>query len=612
MPPRLYFQRFVLAFFFVAIAILLASNFQFFANRKPSADPVASTPYDAIRQATSFIEIETPDGSTATGTGFIALDRGVVVTNAHVLGLKIEGRPVPTKLRLAFNPGLPSERTVSSPSARIVAVDRENDLAVIRLAAEGDWPEPLPLRDAASLGDLEELIVAGYPGGRRPAERNGRSTAPEVSLIPSRFSALRHDDAGRLRSLQLAGGIVHGNSGAAVVDLQGRVVGIAARVDYDHHGNLTGLAEAVPSEALAELAAGKVASMKFGYPYLAKGSVRHPVTIDCLDPLNAIRSVRLLHFFGETTATFDVDTKIATAEIERPEVKDSRPVFVTAVLTRNDGKEVFGKPISLDDRKPVERVPTPSMLADPTNVSSVLNYEMTVQARPDNVPLKPAAESLTLALKLDEEWTKTREGSPIRRFEGVLTLRSLKLGRKSGLRELVLPESLKTLSTKLPEVNWNVEIPIDGKPAAITIAAGDAKSIGVVLFESIRQVLPPHPCRELKPMESWTIDSSTVLPLSADGAIDRIATHSTPEELPATQSLIGTYVGRRTVPKDEVVIELSGRVNGAGLYGTLAGEFILDLFHRPRSLHLKRCCEIDTSSTRSKTSLIERWTWTKE
>src|SRR5262249_47319002 len=113
----------------------------------PSPLPIASSPGPAtvpsgsgqlsadvlrkVKAATAFLRVQMSDGSGATGSGFaaeIGTERGIVLTNAHVLGmLDPESRP-PRVVQVAFNSGETNEMRLS---ATILGVDRSSDLAVL-------------------------------------------------------------------------------------------------------------------------------------------------------------------------------------------------------------------------------------------------------------------------------------------------------------------------------------------------------------------------------------------------------------------------------------------------------------------------------------------------
>jgi len=145
------------------------------------------------------------------GSGFF-VDDDLVVTNAHV----VAGQQETT---LALTDG-------SSFGATVVAFDPDRDLAVLR--AEGTRP-PLPLRDAA-VGDTGGVF--GYPGGG-PLEISPFRVADEIT---ARGRDIYDQGTTEREVLVLASDLEPGDSGSALVDPQGRVVGVAFAVAPDRPG----------------------------------------------------------------------------------------------------------------------------------------------------------------------------------------------------------------------------------------------------------------------------------------------------------------------------------------------------------------------------------------
>lgn len=166
---------------------------------------------DDVKQATVQIlssgEIRTFEGSTGfdgSGSGFIFDKSGLIVTNNHVvtgagsLKVKVAGKD-------------------EEIPAKVLGVSECNDLAVIKLTDEGDYPtlsfstekvEP-PLEVYAAgfpLGDPEYTVTKGIVS---KAQADGDTNWASVRNV------IEHDAA-----------IQPGNSGGPLVDSKGKVVGI--------------------------------------------------------------------------------------------------------------------------------------------------------------------------------------------------------------------------------------------------------------------------------------------------------------------------------------------------------------------------------------------------
>ncbi|HEY8546252.1 MAG TPA: MarP family serine protease [Acidimicrobiales bacterium] len=166
------------------------------------------------------------------GSGFVA-EPGLVVTNAHVVAGEDE-----TEVELADG---------SVRDATVVAYDPGRDVAVLRV--DDLTAPPLPLRDA-EIGDVGGVF--GHPGGG-PLEVSPFQVAEEIR-------AVGRDVYDRQRSerqvLVLAADLAPGDSGAALVDPQGQVVGLAFAVAPDKGG----VAYALALEEVRDVLAGDLSS----------------------------------------------------------------------------------------------------------------------------------------------------------------------------------------------------------------------------------------------------------------------------------------------------------------------------------------------------------------
>ena len=138
---------------------------------------------------------------TATGTGFFITDDGYLISNYHVV-------KDATQIRLLTSVGL--------ISARLVSVDAANDLALLK--AEGKFSSlPIAASRSASLGSTVATI--GFPD----IGLQGFSPKLAKGEIASLSGAA--DDP---RYFQISVPVQPGNSGGALVDERGNVVGIVS------------------------------------------------------------------------------------------------------------------------------------------------------------------------------------------------------------------------------------------------------------------------------------------------------------------------------------------------------------------------------------------------
>lgn len=144
------------------------------------------------------IAVTSPAGAAELATGFAAGgDR--VITVAHVL----DG---------------PGTLTVNGRRARVVRVDQRDDLAL--LAVHGLRAAPVRIATAAAPADARLLLR----DGARPA-RIRRAITATVRIEPA--------PAVRRPALELAADVAGGDSGAAVADTRGRVLGVVFATSRD-------------------------------------------------------------------------------------------------------------------------------------------------------------------------------------------------------------------------------------------------------------------------------------------------------------------------------------------------------------------------------------------
>jgi putative serine protease PepD len=183
-------------------------------------------------------------GSTqAQGSGFVYDDQGHIVTNEHV---------VDTATTASVR--LPNGR---SYSATVVGTDPSTDLAVLKVDAPASVLHPLALADSSQLAVGQGVIAIGSPFGLE-----GTVTSGIVSALHREIEAPNNRVI--VDAIQTDAAINHGNSGGALLDLQGRVVGVTAQIKSDSGGN-EGVGFAIPSNTVRSIVRG----------LLQNGSVQH-------------------------------------------------------------------------------------------------------------------------------------------------------------------------------------------------------------------------------------------------------------------------------------------------------------------------------------------------
>lgn len=173
---------------------------------------------------------------TGLGSGVILSKDGYIVTNNHV----IDGAE---KLEVTLN----DNRTFN---ATVIGADPITDLALIKVDA--DDLHVIPMGDSENLMVGEWVLAVGNPFGFTSTVTTGI-----VSAKARNISSLTHSPtrAGSIESyIQTDAAVNPGNSGGALVNLEGELVGINAAI-YSQTGNFAGYSFAIPTSIVKKVVA---------------------------------------------------------------------------------------------------------------------------------------------------------------------------------------------------------------------------------------------------------------------------------------------------------------------------------------------------------------------
>ena len=149
------------------------------------------------RTLPGVVEISTPRGK---GTGFLIDNKGLLLTNRHVVGRFPE-------VDVRFNDS-------KSVRARVIGKTADLDIALLQiqdLSTKISYPAlPLCIRNTATVG--EDIIVIGNPLGLQATTTRGI------------ISGVRNEDGSTM--LQIDAPVNPGNSGGPIVNYNGEVLGI--------------------------------------------------------------------------------------------------------------------------------------------------------------------------------------------------------------------------------------------------------------------------------------------------------------------------------------------------------------------------------------------------
>jgi S1-C subfamily serine protease len=209
--------------------------------RALAEQPSPSKVYEAVKGAVVHVRaIGAPLGNDkylarAVGSGVVIVDRGLILTNLHVIAGA--GR-----VRVLFADG-------SESDASIVSRHPETDIAVLQAHTVPDDLTAAVLRPAADLQPGDAVVAVGFPFGIGPSVSAG--------IISGLKREYRSPNGARVLSdlIQFDAAVNPGSSGGPLLNAAGEVVGIVTAMLDAGGGGFAGIGFAVPIET-ARAAAG--------------------------------------------------------------------------------------------------------------------------------------------------------------------------------------------------------------------------------------------------------------------------------------------------------------------------------------------------------------------
>ncbi len=175
------------------------------------------------------------DKEKGVGTGVVIVDKGIILTNVHVvLGAK--------RVQVVFADGLESDATVTG-------MQPENDLAVLQAHKIPDDLVAATMRSTSDLAVGDQVVAVGFPFGIGPS-----ATAGVVSGLRREFVS---PEGKRVLTnlIQFDAAANPGSSGGPLVTARGEVVGIVTAIlNPTNQRFFVGIGFAVPIENAATAA----------------------------------------------------------------------------------------------------------------------------------------------------------------------------------------------------------------------------------------------------------------------------------------------------------------------------------------------------------------------
>lgn len=181
------------------------------------------------------------------GSGVVVTEDGYIVTNYHVISNA-------SSIRVVFNDN-------KEYAAEFIAADKNTDIAVMRIILEEDQEATFDFvgfadSDAVEIGDI--VLVLGNPYGV------GQSVSMGIVSATGRSKGTGHYE----NLIQTDAAINPGNSGGALVDSEGKLVGVSTAI-YSKSGGSQGIGFAIPANSVrvtlnSVLTTGKITRPWFG------------------------------------------------------------------------------------------------------------------------------------------------------------------------------------------------------------------------------------------------------------------------------------------------------------------------------------------------------------
>jgi putative serine protease PepD len=205
-----------------------------------------------------------PYASEGTGSGCVLDTDGNILTNYHV---------IESADRLEVT--LPDKTRYH---AKVVGIDKQNDLAVIRLeSAPKDRLHPIALGDSNLLSVGQKVLAIGNPLGLQ--------NTLTVGIISSLGRRIRTEGGDLVDNvIQTDAAINPGNSGGPLLNTAGEMIGINTLIFSIRGGGNIGIGFAIPTNTIRRVAAELIKEGRILRPWL--GVEGYTISEDLADALN--------------------------------------------------------------------------------------------------------------------------------------------------------------------------------------------------------------------------------------------------------------------------------------------------------------------------------------
>ena len=251
------------------------------------------------------------------GSGIVIDDRGFILTNLHVVNTFFN----------AFDTEVVLKDGRTTP-ATVIAWDRSNDLAILHVNVKDLTPIKIGSANTLDVGDT--VFAIGYP------HNVGQSVSQGI------VSAVNRNPDDSVSIIQTDAAVNPGNSGGALIDVAGSLVGINSSI-YSESGNFEGIGFAIPvslaMEASIELIEEAIESNS-GYLGVLTGEALTPATSELFFGTDEVRGMLVENVdAGGAAEAAGIRPGDVITRIERTAVTDGENI-VMEVLNRKPGDTI--------------------------------------------------------------------------------------------------------------------------------------------------------------------------------------------------------------------------------------------------------------------------------
>ena len=324
-----------------------------------------------------------PHREGGLGSGVVVSGDGYILTNNHV----VAGAE---RVTVDFVDG-------RSLAAKVVGTDPPSDLAVLKVSGAGFRTLPLADSNQVRVGDV--VLAVGHPLGLGQTVTMGIISAKDRATGASRGTG--YEDF-----LQTDAPINRGNSGGALVNLRGELVGINSQIMSPTGGNI-GIGFAIPSSMAHEVMTQLV----------ERGTVRRGLLGVGVQGVDAdiARSLGLSEVRGAIVNLVNEDGPAEHAGIKQGDVilsLDGKPIDSSNALRNAIGRLAPGTKVSMEiAREGAKKTVTATLAERPVNAEAADDDDAPAQTRRAKPSGRYGLDVEVLTPELAREMrTRTRSG----------------------------------------------------------------------------------------------------------------------------------------------------------------------------------------------------------